>query len=520
MDEAPKNLRDGRYAIVRLLGEGAQGATFEAVDKKEGQPVAIKRFRVRGAKSWKEVELAEREARVLSGLSHPLLPRYVEHFEENGELFLVTERIEGESVAALKKGGTSLGEADVVRFLKDASSILDYLHGRAPPVVHRDIKPSNVLRRKKDGAFAIIDFGAVRDKMKPEGGSTVVGTFGYMAPEQFQGRAMPASDVYAVGATALAMLTGREPEDLPHKGLALDVAASLGSTANPALVRALAAMLEPDPDKRAARIAPLLEGLGSTTNDRRGRAAEPPKIDFSDVGKERRGQRAAAFAQKLEKNLDRGIEEAMHTLDEGFAEFDKQWARQEEKWSHKLDKKAAKGVQRAAERAARHAEKEAKRTAKHEEREAKQQARIEARIAQRAEARAHAGPIPPFVLALLLLGLTVGQVAVTVALYAFVPALLMLLSVVFGKGMRTAARATYHAGKHATAAMERAKVHLRSRGEGSEIKAQPVEQAPPPPPRVRIGADAKTPTVDEDLDALAEEEAREAEARDRKARRS
>ena len=67
--------------------------------------MAVKRFRVYGARSWKEVELAEREATVLAGLSHPLLPRYVEHFEEGGELFLVTEKIEGESLAALRARG-------------------------------------------------------------------------------------------------------------------------------------------------------------------------------------------------------------------------------------------------------------------------------------------------------------------------------------------------------------------------------------------------------------------------------
>src|SRR5689334_24248694 len=104
-DAAPRSLGDDRYAIVRMLGEGGQGSTFEAVDKLHGKPVAIKRFRVRGAKSWKEVELAEREAKVLSSLSHPNLPRYVEHFEEGGELFLVTDKIEGESLAELRRRG-------------------------------------------------------------------------------------------------------------------------------------------------------------------------------------------------------------------------------------------------------------------------------------------------------------------------------------------------------------------------------------------------------------------------------
>ncbi len=221
-------LRDGRYVTSGVLGSGSQGATFEAVDKRDGRLVAIKRFQVRGARSWKEVELAEREARVLSQLSHRLLPRAIEHFEEEGALYLVMEKIEGETLASL---GT-LDRDEVVGFLHSAAEILEYLHGRSPPVIHRDIKPSNAIRRparpelgESTSAYLLVDFGSVRDRLKPAGGSTVVGTFGYMAPEQFQGRARPASDVYAVGVCALRMLTGIEPEDLPHQGLAIDVAA-------------------------------------------------------------------------------------------------------------------------------------------------------------------------------------------------------------------------------------------------------------------------------------------------------
>src|SRR5580704_3410020 len=224
-------LRDGRYAVTRSLGEGSQGSTFEAVDKKEGRLVAVKRFDVRGAKAWKDVELAEREARVLASLSHPKLPAYVEHFEEDGVLYLVMEKIDGTPLSVLRKKG-AMSERDVERLLRDADDVLTYLHGRAPAVIHRDLKPSNVIFRP-DGSFAFVDFGAVRDRMRPEGGSTVVGTFGYMAPEQFQGRACPASDVYAIGATALWMLTQTEPEKLPHKGLAVDVAKALGPRRSP-----------------------------------------------------------------------------------------------------------------------------------------------------------------------------------------------------------------------------------------------------------------------------------------------
>jgi len=260
---APAGLRENRYRVERRVGEGSQGETFLATDTRDGSRVAIKRFQVRGARSWKDVELAEREAHVLSSLQHPNIPRYRDHFEHEGALYLVTDFIDGDDLAALCKRGVRFTDVEIVRFLRDAGATLGYLHDRSPPVIHRDIKPGNVVRRA-DGSFAFIDFGSVRHRLQPEGGSTVVGTFGYMAPEQFQGRAMPGSDVYAVAATALAILTGRAPEELPHKGLAIDVRAALASSrVSDAVQATLSAMLDPDPDKRPASIAPLLARLNS-----------------------------------------------------------------------------------------------------------------------------------------------------------------------------------------------------------------------------------------------------------------
>jgi serine/threonine protein kinase len=291
-----QSLRGGRFVIIGTLGEGAQGHTFDGVDKRVGQPVAIKRFDVRGATSWKDVDLAEREARVLQSLSHDRLPRYVDHFEEDGALYLVMEKIEGASLAAVRKRGGTLGERDVVRLLRDGSEVLDYLQARSPPVIHRDLKPGNVLRRP-DGSFAFVDFGAVRDKLRPEGGSTVVGTFGYMAPEQFQGRAMPGSDVYALGATAVAMLTGKEPEELPHRGLRIDVRSALRGLASAPLVGVLEQMLDPDPDRRPARIAPLLARLeGPARSDRRPR--DDPRERRDDRFERRQARRTARLARR------------------------------------------------------------------------------------------------------------------------------------------------------------------------------------------------------------------------------
>jgi hypothetical protein len=260
-DEAPERLRDGRYVVRGSLGSGTQGETLVAWDESLEREVALKRFRVRGASSWKDVELAEREATVLATLEHRALPRYLEHFEERGCLYLAMERVEGETLSSLIASGTSFGAGEAWRFLADCADVLGYLHARTPPIVHRDIKPANVIRRP-DGSFALVDFGSVQHRLRPSGGSTVSGTFGYMAPEQLHGRASPESDVYAVGATALALLCGNEPEHLPHRGLAIDVAKALGRRGDPRLVGVLQAMLEPEPERRAGSIAALLSGRG------------------------------------------------------------------------------------------------------------------------------------------------------------------------------------------------------------------------------------------------------------------
>jgi len=257
------SLRDGRYLVRAVLGEGAQGVTYEATDLQASGLVAIKRFNVGDARSWKEVELAERETRVLATLDHPLVPRYIEHFEENGALYLVMEKVEGETLDAIRRREGALPEAEVRRFLACADRALTYLHGRSSPVVHRDVKPRNVVRRP-DGSYVFVDFGAVRELLKRGGSSTIVGTAGYMAPEQLQGRALAATDVYAVGATALAALTGVEPETLPHKGLRIDVRAALLGRASPDLVSALERMLEPDPDLRPKSLAVALDGMNTS----------------------------------------------------------------------------------------------------------------------------------------------------------------------------------------------------------------------------------------------------------------
>ncbi|MGE3546786.1 MAG: serine/threonine-protein kinase, partial [Kofleriaceae bacterium] len=245
----------GRYRLGSKLGSGSQGEIFLARDEQakgrasDRDLVVVKRLTPRG--TWKSFELFEREAKVLSQLRHAGVPRHIATLEEPpGTFNLVMERAPGENLRELIKR-RRLSQLELRDVMIRALEILDYLHTRTPPVVHRDLKPSNIVRAP-DGKIALVDFGGVLDAARERGGSTIVGTFGYMAPEQLHGQATPATDIYALGATIVALAGGVEPEDVPRKGLRMDLERHLPSI-DTGLRAALVAMTDPDPDKRPQR---------------------------------------------------------------------------------------------------------------------------------------------------------------------------------------------------------------------------------------------------------------------------
>ena len=280
----------GRYRVKEELGRGGQGETYLAWDLERECHVAIKAFDLKKSEDWKEFELFERECRVLGELHHLAVPELYEAFEgESGTTFyLVMEYIPGKSLSADFEEGAVLDEAGLWDVLWRTLDVLAYLHGRNPPVVHRDIKPANLIRRP-DGHIALVDFGGVRDFLRAGGGSTVVGTFGYMAPEQLGGQAMPATDIYALGATLVALATGMEPEKIKRKGLKMDLKAHL-KLSKP-MMKLLRRMLAPDPDDRPesaiALRAELLDQVGQTrpaeTPEQPVREADPEPVQAAAV---------------------------------------------------------------------------------------------------------------------------------------------------------------------------------------------------------------------------------------------
>ena len=259
-DPAPAPLGPGqrvgpRYEVVRPLGRGGFAHTYLARDLEGGREVALKTLQGRVVADLKAYELFEREARVLLGLRHRGVPEFIEFFRAdlNGasSAVLVMEYVDGISLAQSIADGPPLAPLQVLDLMLELLGVLDYLHTRAPPILHRDIKPANVIVRA-DGGPVLVDFGAVRNVFKTPGesGSTVVGTYGYMPYEQYMGQASPASDLYALGATFLHLVTGRPPSDFMADEGHIAVPASL--PVGEPMRSVIARLLEPVPAKRPA----------------------------------------------------------------------------------------------------------------------------------------------------------------------------------------------------------------------------------------------------------------------------
>lgn len=219
-----------RYQIKQLLNKKAGRRTLLAQDLHTQSLVIIKLLTFSSDFEWDDLKLFEREAATLKALSHPAIPRYLDFFEvdqPNSKGFaLVQTYIEAQSLEQHLKAGRSFSEMELKQLAQDLLEILIYLHGRQPAVIHRDIKPSNILLADRSGNHPgqvyLVDFGSVQTLAAKEGGTiTVVGTYGYMPPEQFGGYTSPASDLYSVGATLITLATGQQPSELPQHNLQL-----------------------------------------------------------------------------------------------------------------------------------------------------------------------------------------------------------------------------------------------------------------------------------------------------------
>jgi serine/threonine protein kinase len=219
-----------RYQIQRQLGQNAGRRTLLAQDLQTQELIVLKILSFNSHFQWEDLKLFEREAETLQSLSHPAIPCYLDFFEldlPNYQGFvLVQTYINATSLQEWIKQGRTFSEAEVKQIAKALLNVLSYLHDRNPPVIHRDLKPSNILltgdrSAHQVGDVYLVDFGSVQTAVRESGTLTIVGTYGYMPPEQFSGRAFPASDLYSLGATLIYLITGAHPADLLQEDLLL-----------------------------------------------------------------------------------------------------------------------------------------------------------------------------------------------------------------------------------------------------------------------------------------------------------
>jgi formylglycine-generating enzyme required for sulfatase activity/predicted Ser/Thr protein kinase len=211
-------LLEGRYRVIRQLGAGGFGKTYEVSDRQ-----IPKVLKVLINNDAKYVELFQREAEVLSTLNHPGIPQmesegYFTVFPRNSTEplhCLVMERIEGMNLEEYlqQRGNRPINQKLALHWLTELAGILDVVHSQK--FFHRDIKPSNIML-KPDGNLALIDFGtarAITATIVAGGQNTQAYTPGYAAPEQEQGYSVLQSDFYSLGRTFVYLLTGKSPHE-------------------------------------------------------------------------------------------------------------------------------------------------------------------------------------------------------------------------------------------------------------------------------------------------------------------
>ena len=501
-----ESLKDGRFRCSACSARAAQGQTYDAVDRREGRPVAIKRFDVRGAKTLEGRRARRaRGARPASALDTRSYPGTSTTSRRTASLYLVMEKIEGESLAAIRKRGAVFARGRRLRLLRDATEHLDYLHGRAPPVIHRDLKPGNVIRRP-DGSFAFVDFGAVRDKLRPEGGS-----HGRRDVRLHGARAVPG----ARHAGVRRVRDRRDGAGDAHRQRARRVAAQgarprrarcASARVDSGLVDSLEHMLDPDPDRRAQR--PSLSPPGGAPSRQRSERGPSSGVWWQDALREGFEERAREYerrARDYETRARQGEPGAAH------------WGRGADSWRKAADKWRA-----AAEK---HSEKAERRAARHAKRFARKAARHANRLVQRGGRHRHVPPWP--ILLLFAAAFTAGAIAVTLATQVVVPVVLRFLSVFFARGPLTrAADAVREAGDEALENIQRSQqwfmrqIHGQG-GEGGENQttagstvgappnvATPVRVEGPEPPRTRVHAPGDESVDDEDDEEEARDEHR------------
>ncbi|MDY7014067.1 MAG: serine/threonine-protein kinase, partial [Cyanobacteriota bacterium] len=285
------SLLQNRYHLQQQLSHNPARQTWLARDLNSQIPVVVKFLALGGAVQWEELKLFEREAKVLEQLDSPRIPKYYDYFSVDDQKLwfaLVQQYIPGVSLKQRLEQSQPFSGEQVRQIVREVLELLQYLHTLNPPLLHRDLKPSNLLWGDDDRVY-LLDFGGVQVRPPATGATfTVVGTYGYTPLEQYGGQSVPASDLYALGATAVHLLTGAAPSELIGEDLRLQFRDRLGSGVEPQWVAWLEKMTEPSVQKRFSSAKEALEALKPQAS------VSPPKVRNS-----RRVARISKSSQEL-----------------------------------------------------------------------------------------------------------------------------------------------------------------------------------------------------------------------------
>ena len=256
----------GRYDVLECMGQGSQGEVYRARRRTDGAEVAIKVMHIKSVKNWKMYELFHREAKVLSAIDIEGVAKFYEAIEDlesaDPVSVIVQQFVDGHALSEFIKAHHRFLLCDIADILIQLTKILERLHHSNPPIIHRDIKPSNIMLEDLPRGYRVwlIDCGAVANPQVKDGGSTVAGTYGYMAPEQLMGQPKPARDVYSMAVMAFYMLTGVPPEAIEVQDFRLLIDPHLQNLPFPVTVL-LRQMLEPHIDQRLTDTNKILRAL-------------------------------------------------------------------------------------------------------------------------------------------------------------------------------------------------------------------------------------------------------------------
>jgi eukaryotic-like serine/threonine-protein kinase len=252
----------GKYRILSPLGSGGFGSVYLAEDTWIDKKVAIK---VPHRQNLDFGELV-REPRLLASLSHPNIVTVLTAERQDDVFFIVMEYVQGDTLEAVIERDGTLDLARALDYTCQICNAMDHAHNNG--VIHRDLRPGNVLVTEQ-GMIKVADFGTSRFLEIAAHGTTVIGSPPYMAPEQFQGKAVFASDIYSLGITMYQMFTGVLPYDTPMPGdmdkLMRGELVKPPKLKNPKLPKAISDIvmkaIAPDIPSRYPRAADLLEAV-------------------------------------------------------------------------------------------------------------------------------------------------------------------------------------------------------------------------------------------------------------------